>query len=213
MPVRASAGHAGDLARGAAGGDHGADGVDVTMLPFLGEGVPRASDRVAGALAAAHPVPTGPLYTVLLLLHVLCAVVGFGATVVTGAQAARARRGPTAPGAGGVRRYFRPGVNWAGRALYGVPVFGFALVADSDHAFAAGDGFVVVGLLIWLVAALAAEIVVWPDERRIQVVVTERWDDPAAAADLDRRCRRVAGTGVALAVLFVAAVVVMVGKP
>ena len=42
-----------------------------------------------------------------------------------------------------VRRYFRPGVNWAGRALYGVPVFGFSLIATSNGAFSSGDGFVV----------------------------------------------------------------------
>ncbi|MGA2521068.1 MAG: hypothetical protein ABSG81_09655, partial [Acidimicrobiales bacterium] len=73
-------------------------------------------------------MPTGPLYATLLILHVLCAVVGFGATVLTGVQAARARRGPSSATADGVRRYFRPGANWAGRALYGVPVFGFALI-------------------------------------------------------------------------------------
>ncbi len=61
-----------------------------------------------------------------------------------------------------MRRYFRPGVNWAGRALYGVPVFGFALVAASDGAFDAGDAFVAVGLVLWLVAAVLAEVVVWP---------------------------------------------------
>ena len=92
---------------------------------------------------------------ILLMLHVLCAVVGFGTMVVTGVQAARARRGPSAPGADGVRRYFRPGVNWAGRALYGVPVFGFCLIVASHGAFDAGDGFVVVGLIVWLVAAVA----------------------------------------------------------
>ena len=185
----------------------------MTILPGPGAVIPGAPGLGPGVLAAAHAAPTGPLYTTLLLLHVLCAVIGFGATAVTGAQAARVRRGPTAPGADGVRRYFRPGVNWAGRTLYGVPVFGFALVADSDHAFAAGDRFVVVGLLVWLAAALAAEVVVWPDERRIQEAVSERWGDPATAEDLDRRCRRVARTGVVLPVLFVAAVVVMVGKP
>ena len=79
----------------------------------------------------ASGVPTGAVYTTLLMAHVLCAVVGFGTMVVTGTQAARARRGPSAAGAEGVRRYFRPGVNWAGRALYGVPVFGFWLLAAS----------------------------------------------------------------------------------
>jgi uncharacterized membrane protein len=158
-------------------------------------------------------VPTGVLYTSLLLLHVLCAVVGFGTMVVTGVQATRARRGASASGAEGVRRYFRPGVNWAGRALYGVPAFGFSLIAASDRAFNSGDGFVVVGLILWLLSTLLAEVVVWPGERRIQVELTERWGEGDTGGALDRDCRQVAAGAAALAVLFIAATVIMVGKP
>ncbi|MHB8681333.1 MAG: hypothetical protein ACYDA2_04465 [Acidimicrobiales bacterium] len=160
-----------------------------------------------------HAVPTGAGYSVLLLLHVAAALVGYGALAVTGYQAARARRGPGQLGSDAVRRYFRPGVNWAGRALYAVPVLGFALVADSNGAFTSGQEFVVAGLVLWLAAAAAAEGVVWPAERRIQLVVTERWDDPAVAATLLRDCQRVVVGSVALSVLFVAAVVIMFGKP
>jgi uncharacterized membrane protein len=161
----------------------------------------------------APPVPTGALYSTLLMLHVLSAVVGFGTLVFTGFQARRARRGPSAPGADGVRRYFRPGVNWAGRALYGVPVFGFALIGASRRAFDVGDGFVVVGLVLWLVAAVLAEAVVWPGERRIQVEVTDGWGQPEGVAVLARHCRQVASAAAVLAVLFVAASVIMVAKP
>ena len=93
--------------------------------------------------AVVHAVPKGAVYSILLLLHVACALVGFGALAMTGVQARRARRGPTGHGAEGVRRFFGPGVNWAARALYGVPVFGFALISTSDGAFSAGDGFVI----------------------------------------------------------------------
>jgi uncharacterized membrane protein len=164
-------------------------------------------------LVTARPVPTGALYSSLLMLHVLSAVVGFGTMVFTGFQAGRARRGPSAPGAEGVRRYFRPGVNWAGRALYGVPVFGFGLVGASRGAFQAGDGFVVVGLVVWLVATVLAEVVVWPGERRIQVEVTDRWGQAEGASALARHCRQVAWAAAVLVVLFMAATVIMVAKP
>ncbi|HUY21937.1 MAG TPA: hypothetical protein VMV22_06320 [Acidimicrobiales bacterium] len=171
--------------------------------------------------ATVPAVPTGALYSILLVLHVLCAVVGFGTLVATGVQAARARRGPGAGGAEGVRRYFRPGVNWAGRALYGVPVFGVALLGASAGAFEAGDGFVVVGMALWLLAAVMAEAVVWPDERRVQAALPGLWarhpGADGAGADgagaFDRTCRRLALSAVVLAFVFVAAVVVMVGKP
>jgi len=150
------------------------------------------------------------------MLHVLCAIVGFGTMAMTGVQAARARRGPSPSGSEGVRRYFRPGVNWAGRTLYGVPVFGFSLIGASHGAFRPGDGFVVIGLVLWLAATLVAEVVVWPGERRIQLGLAARWSDAGAAGAagaLDRECRRVAASAALLVVLFLAATVIMVGKP
>ncbi|HUC38435.1 MAG TPA: hypothetical protein VMR97_15085 [Acidimicrobiales bacterium] len=135
------------------------------------------------AFGVTRQVPTSAGYTVLLLLHVACAVVGFSAICTTGVQAARARRGPGGAKAQAVRRYFRPGPNWVGRALYGVPVFGFALIAASGGAFDDSDTFVVVGLALWLVAAVTAEVLVWPAERRIQLVVAEQWQSPDAEDD------------------------------
>jgi hypothetical protein len=168
---------------------------------------------LAGGVAQpVHHVPTGALYSVLLVLHVVCAVVGFGAVVLTGVQAGRARRGPSAPGADSVRRYFRPGVNWVGRSIYGVPVLGFASIAASGGAWRVGDGFVISGLVLWLASAVAAELVAWPGERRIQVMVSSGWDD-GGAVELDRECRRVAAAAALLAGLFVIAVVVMVARP
>lgn len=163
--------------------------------------------------ATVRAVPQGPGYSVLLVLHVAAAFVGFGALGTTGVQAARARRGPGQPGAESLRRYFRPGVNWVGRALYAVPVLGFALVADSNGAVGVGDSWVVTGLVLWLVATLVAETVVWPGERRIQVLVTERWSDPGASELLDSECRRVAVFCGLLTAVLLAAVVIMVGKP
>ena len=180
-----------------------------TMAPvnLLVGGVP------GGPVGTLRAVPTGALYSVLLLLHVLCAVVGFGAVVLTGVQAFRARRGPAAPGAETVRRYFRPGPNWAGRALYGVPVFGFALIAASDGVFDGGDTFVVAGLLLWLGAVTVAEVVMWPAERRIQMELARRWDEGEPAGPLDEDCRRVVASAILLGAVFVAATVLMIGKP
>jgi hypothetical protein len=175
-------------------------------------GATMASVTFPAGPAVAHAVPTGAGYSVLLLLHVACAVVGFGAVAVTGVQARRAGRGPTGPGADGVRRYFRPGVNWAARTLYGVPLFGVGLVAASRGAFSAGQGFVVAGLGLWSVAAVVAEVVVWPGERRIQAVVSTGWE---AGADgrfaLD--CRLVTGAAALLCAVFLTAFVVMVAQP
>jgi hypothetical protein len=162
--------------------------------------------------AAVHAVPTGAVYSILLLLHVGTAVVGFGALVMTGVQARRARKGPAGAGAEGVRRFFRPGVNWAARALYAVPVFGFALISASKGAFTTNDGFVIAGLGLWAVATVVAEIVVWHGERRIQEVVSTSWT-VGTNDRFELACRRVALAAGVLSVVFVVAVVLMVAQP
>ncbi len=165
----------------------------------------------AGRAVAPAP-PSGPAFSVVLVLHVASAVVGFGAMVTTGVQAARVRQGPDAPAAGAVARYFRPGVNWVARVIYLVPVLGLSLIALSRGAFGLEDPFVEVGLGVWLTSVLVAELVLWPGERRIQQALVEQW--PARIdEETDRVCRHVAWTAPILAMLFIGAAVVMVVKP
>jgi hypothetical protein len=146
-------------------------------------------------------------YDIVLLGHVLSALVGLGAVVVAGAYAVALRRSGAASEV--VRRYYRPGVNWGGRVLYLVPVLGVALVAMSDGDWTYADGWITGGLLLWAVVALAAEMVLWPAERKIQAQV----DDPTSPADLRAECSRVAITAAVVAVLLVVAAVIMVAKP
>ena len=124
-------------------------------------------------MSGVHGQPGGPAFDIVLLLHVGCAVVGLAAMVTSAATAARLRRllgaGATLPDA--VVRYFRPGVNWVGRSIYGIPVFGFALLAMSRGAYAVTDGWVLAGLAVFVVVALLGEGILWPAERRLQVSV------------------------------------------
>ncbi len=146
-------------------------------------------------------------YDVVLLGHVLTALVAFGVVALAGGYALALRR--AGPPSEAVRRYYRPGVNWAGRALVLVPVFGVALMAMSGGDWSYADGWVLGGILLWVAAALVAEMVLWPGERALQVEVA----DPSAVADLGRRCFLVAGTAGLVMALLVAATVVMVAKP
>jgi hypothetical protein len=111
--------------------------------------------------------PSGAAFDIVLLLHIACVVVGLAATVTSAATASRVRRliDRSAPLSEATSRYFAPGVNWAGRVAYGIPVFGFALLAMSKGAYALRDGWVLAGLGLF---ALLAEGVLWPTERRLQ---------------------------------------------
>jgi uncharacterized membrane protein len=155
-------------------------------------------------------------YDLVLLAHVLSAVVSLVAVVVAGgfALALRGarRRGGSLPGA--VVRYYRPGVNWVGHSLVLVPVFGVALVAMGGGQWSYADGWVSAGIGAWIVAAGAAEGLLWPAERSLQRVVgSEAGGADDDVPDPDGLCLRSGVLGIGLAVLLVAVAVLMVAKP
>ena len=157
-----------------------------------------------------------PAFDLLLVGHVACALFGFGALATSGVQATRLLR--NGPGGAGTTllRYFAPGVNWAGRALYGVPVFGFALLADSGGHSGIADGWVVAGIALWALAVLLAEGFLWPAERRIQSALVggpPTCVTSPVPASMRRDCRVVGNLGAVVAVIFVAAAVLMVARP
>jgi len=146
-------------------------------------------------------------YDLVLLAHVLSALVGFGAVVVAGGFALVLGR--SGPASEPVRRYYRPGVNWAGRILFFVPVLGAVLVALSHGEWSYSDGWIMAGLGLWAVAGVGAEMALWPAERRLQEAVR----DGADIESVRPRCRAVVAMATAGLVVLVAASVLMVAKP
>ncbi len=125
---------------------------------------------------------TSPGYDLVLLAHVLSAVVGLVALSVAAGSAlalrGALRRGGPVPEA--LARYYRPGVNWAGRVLFLVPVFGIVLLVMSGGQWGFADTWVSAGMAVWAVVAMTAEAALWPEERRLQLVVAA----VAATADV-----------------------------
>jgi len=160
--------------------------------------------------------PDGAAFDVILLLHVGCVVVGLVTAATAAATATRLRRllGSPLPLPEPLRRYFSPGANWAGRTVYGIPVFGFALLAMSQGAYALGQGWVLGGLALFAGVALLGEGVLWPAERRLQMALTptDALDHPAGGS-MERDAASMARAGVAVLVLLVAGVVLMVAQP
>jgi hypothetical protein len=108
-----------------------------------------------------------PLYDVITVAHVAAAIAGFGTAALTGWYAAAVRRSPRGAEAERLLRYFRPGVNWGGRALLLVPLLGAALLA-LNHGQDVGQPYPWIGLALWTAAIGLASAVIWPGERRIQ---------------------------------------------
>jgi len=162
------------------------------------------------------PPPAGLLaadkagFDLLLIAHVAAALVGFGSLVTSGIQAARLARAGPGRATPTLWQYFAPGVNWAGRTLYLVPLLGFALLADSNGGLRLGEAWAVAGLALWSGAAVAAEGVLWPAERRIQAGLAVGAPDGTA---LRRDCRVVEVAGALLGAVFLVATVLMVARP
>ena len=182
-------------------------------------------------LAAGTRRPEGVAFDLVLLAHVVTAFIGFGSIVVTGVTAGLLRGGldrftigRTGSGAGTAQRYFRPGTNWVGRTVYAVPVLGVALVAMGKGAFTFADAWMQVGVAFWATAVVFAEGMLWPTERRVQVLLSEAGGPCDAASDPDtdgsgpatelrRCCTRLVLLAGCLGLLFLVTAFLMVAQP
>lgn len=163
-----------------------------------------------------HHQPQGAAFDIVLLFHVGCVVVGLATMVTSAATATRLRQVlPVAtdlPEA--LRRYFRPGVNWAARAVYGIPVFGVALLAMSGGAYSFRQGWVTMGIAIFVVVVFLGEGVVWPAERRLQVALAPAdAASPVAPKTMEHQAKVMALSASASVVLLVIGTVIMVAQP
>ena len=161
-----------------------------------------------------HQQPDGPAFDVVLILHVGCVVVGLTTTVVGAVNAARLRTllRTATPLPDTVRRYFRPGVNWVGRSIYGIPIFGFALLGLSHGAYGLGDGWVLGGLAIFVGVVLLAEGALWPAERRLQVSLAAA-DDAGAEESVGREATAMMVAAIVTLALLVAGSALMLVQP
>jgi hypothetical protein len=135
------------------------------------------------------------------------------------------RRGGRLPDA--FDRYYRPGVNRVGRVLFAVPVLGVALMAMSRGQWGWSDSWISSGMAAWAAVALAAETVLWPGERQLQLMVAgcgpDRGPDggPDSVPDGGTKltgeaagvCLRVGLTAAGCALALVAIAALMVVKP
>jgi hypothetical protein len=144
------------------------------------------------------------LYDVLVAVHVVSAVVGFGALARSGVYGATARRADRHEAREETARYFRsPGrAEWL---IVPVPFLGAAALGARPEGADFGAVWVITAAVVWSLATALLFGVVRPAERRIRCAAEV---GAVAAAG-----RRLMWAAVASDVLFVAALVLMVGQP
>jgi hypothetical protein len=136
-------------------------------------------------------------FDVLVTLHVVSAVVGFGAVALSGAYGIIAGRDPEEG-----RRFFSAPAR-AEYLILAVPVFGAAALAERPGGHDFGAVWVVAGFVIWAAGSAVLLGLVRPAERRIRETVGQARGDEL----------RLAWAAGACDALFVVAFFLMVTQP
>jgi len=152
---------------------------------------------------------SSPLYDALVGLHVLSAVVGFGAVAISGVYGAGARRLETGEE---TYRYFEsPGrAEWL---VLVVPFLGVAALGARPAGADFGDVWVIAAGALWLAAAGLLLGVVRPAERRIRAAIRAGARTGTTSLDVAEAGRRLMWAATGCDVLFAAALVLMVYQP
>jgi uncharacterized membrane protein len=161
-------------------------------------------------------------YDLVLLLHILCSIIGFGAVflnAIYGAQA-RARQGPE--GLAIVQANFL--VSKIGEYfIYAVFVLGFVLVLMSDDVWSFGDTWIWLSMALYAVGLTLSHGVLQPNVKRMMALMGElvsmgapapgATGPPPQVTELEERGKRVGMTGATLNVLLVVILYLMVFQP
>jgi uncharacterized membrane protein len=161
----------------------------------------------------------GNLYKTVLVLHIMAAIVGFGAVFLNGIYAAQAkkRQGPT--GRAVIEANFA--VTQVGEKLiYAVPLLGILLVLVSDKAWSFSDTWIWLSMALYVVGIAVSHSVLLPGAKKIMALMVEIESGPAPtggpppqAAAIEALGKRQAAAGGFLNVLLVVLVGLMVFKP
>ena len=161
----------------------------------------------------------GGLYKLCLVLHVLCAIVGFGAVYLNAVYGAEIRKRRGAEAIAVYDANFR--VSHIGQwFIYGVFLFGLAMIGLSDSAWKFSQTWVWLAMLLYVVGLGISHGVLLPSVRRMGVLMREmaggpppEGGPPPQAAEMGTLGQRVAVSGAVLNVLIVIILFDMVWKP
>jgi hypothetical protein len=130
------------------------------------------------------------VYKLLLVLHILCAIVGFGAVYLNAIYGRQIQKHQGREGLAIYEANFR--VSAIGQYfIYGVFVFGFLLVLSSDDVWEFKQTWIWLAMALYVVGLGVSHGVLLPAVKRMGVLMRELVDagPPAAGAPAGRRHR------------------------
>jgi uncharacterized membrane protein len=159
-------------------------------------------------------------YNIVKVLHILCAIVGFGAVTLNGLYGAQAKARGGAEAAAIGQAVYR--VSTVGEYfIYAVFVLGLALVAMGNNLFDFGQTWVWLSMALYITGLGLSHGVLRPRVRRMNALLVELAGSPGSggtgpppqAVELDALAKQVAPTEMVLNLLLVVILVFMVFKP
>ena len=149
-------------------------------------------------------------YKIVLVLHILAAIIGFGSVLLNGVYASEARKRPGPEGGAIADANYRVSFGIAMYVIYAIPVLGLALVGMSDKAWKFGQTWVWLALVLWFVLVGLVHGVHRPNVRQLDELVRSGSTD---VAEMERRSRLASTMGAVLSLIVVVTLVLMVFKP
>lgn len=160
-------------------------------------------------------------YNFVFLLHILFAIVGFGAVLLNGVYGAEARKRRGTEGLAIVEANFRV-AGIAEKFIFAVPIWGFGLIGLSDGVWTFGQPWVWLSLVLYALALTLSLTVVVPTVRSQISLMKELTGGPPPAgaggpppqvAKLESNGKKLASIGAFNSVVLVAIIALMIWKP
>jgi uncharacterized membrane protein len=149
-------------------------------------------------------------YDVVLVLHILASIVGFGTVVLNGVRGAHAKARP-GPGGLAIGESAFQVSKIAELFIYTVPIFGIGLVFMSDDAWEFEQAWIAISIVLYIVGLGISHGVMMPSEKKMNALAAG--GPPPHAVEMEALEKKLAIGGTVLNLLLVVIVVLMVFKP
>lgn len=162
-------------------------------------------------------------YRIVLLLHILCAIVGFGTVFLNGLYGREAKRRP-GPGGLAITEANLTVSRIAEYFIYAVFIFGFALVGMSEKAWTFGQTWIWLSIVLYVVGIGISHGVLFPSAKRMKELSAELVAagpppegappvPPPQVVEMERRGKTLGAASTVLHLLLVVILVLMIWRP
>ena len=158
-------------------------------------------------------------YNVLLLLHIVCVIVGFGGVILNGLYAAKAQQLPPDQNLAVMEVNSFVSMKVAEIFIYLVPVFGLGLVGMSDKAYTFGQTWVWLSIVVYVLSLGVSHGALMPRVKRMLETQRDMVANPPSGPDdgriamLQASGKQVGAISGVLHLSLVVILVLMIWKP